>query len=1553
MKRELFKVLSIIIVFTMTISSMMTSEVVAATDEHIWYVQGVEDVDEDEVFLKIAENVNLLSMWTKAQEYMLHEGSNNNEFRVNELEVVGGYNDLKLNVNPISAVYDLSYETGVIHSLSPAEAIMSAMTSYHDNDYGNDVIGIEGFHLLAPWITRDTAKTNKLQEDYVEEWVDISYLPEVNPGEEMNVYWYWDENENDYLAAYPFFLMTGRNLFRDVLMLYDFKVQDIDEVFTPEFEIDQVVKVINEGEGEEEEGEEGEGEEEEEEEEEDVVQGIVCRRGSDSQSSTITVSNPNLEVIEITKEYSYSNSKEISHEKGSSVQIASETSIEAGLELSIPVIEGAKGTIKATQTFSLGAEANWKDGIAYSYDENISDAISVPLPSHTSIVINESYGTQEIEIPYTAGSKVTYKTAMFRLNGFDDRVLGYINDGRWLIGKGSLEQRQIYPLAIFGQSNSDAHKDLLSRIGKSSEIKDRDKIEWEYMDTTLQESFSEQSAPYLPTDGKFIYTITGTTITPEKIQPMYNLDRVVPTIDEVEMYIDEYYNLDSIDLEAFNMYDVAYYGFKQRTDGEWRVVDSNRNPDESIGSIEDGLNSRIFVPKQTGLTYLQYMTKDMPDVESDATGMTINSIGSYLIPVYIESVLLSNVVLDGYIEPLYFNGSSNIVPLDELELTALDSEGNVTSPSALLFKLDEDNGAIIDNDGEKVVVSAPGTYHIYAIANGEESNRVALTVYPERKVESFEVTGEIPELEWYDMDKRSIDLTDVLVIEAKDQYGDNYEIMESDYDWLVGSTNSDEVKSRVIGNELIALTDGLDTLTLRVDGIQGTPIVFTNKEQPYLNALSISGEIPDLVWNDQDKYSVDLTDVIDIYSIDQYGSKYPLEDSDLVWRVDSTMSSDVKSSISGNILTGMVVGSDNVTLSVGELTSNPLTFKVKASPYMNELKYEGNAAMIEPDKGYDLSQIDLYAIDQYGSRLELTEDEMAAIQWEVKSESEIGALISDGVLTLTEEVLPGVMSTLTLSATLDGEVKTCTVGEIVLTVKAPPVLNRLVITTPVGLELKLNENANLSTFDLTGYDQYGDAFDIDPDEAIWTSSDPSVIEVTDLGTIVGKQIDQPIILTASIDGVISDEFSMMIYGVRAYAQLLITNVPDRVDTRATLTTSDYELSSYDQYGRSVPIDTLEGNLVWSLNSGTTEATLVDGVINVGDLPGTIVLSAWIEDNNGLVINNVTTSVEIAVERKLTSINLKSLDTSVKVNKSLDLDTVIVEYLDQHGDGMTLTDLSGQLQWTLDAGSTAAKITGNVLEYGSSTGKISLTAAVINPVSGIRINDISTSVKITISKSSSGGSTGGSTSSASTITIIDEEVALSGEFEIFEGSWDDVLESYWAYDAIMALSELGMVDGRTDVLYEPELEVTRAEFAAYMVNVMNLYDAEATENFEDVADADKYAQHIASAYGAGLIKGSSDKEFKPNDPIKRQEIVSIMIRAWAMKGDLSTLRWEDPEFLDFDTIDAYAQDAVKASVELGLIKGYVVPNGKEFRPQKAMTRAEASSVLHRFYEMYMK
>ena len=80
---------------------------------------------------------------------------------------------------------------------------------------------------------------------------------------------------------------------------------------------------------------------------------------------------------------------------------------------------------------------------------------------------------------------------------------------------------------------------------------------------------------------------------------------------------------------------------------------------------------------------------------------------------------------------------------------------------------------------------------------------------------------------------------------------------------------------------------------------------------------------------------------------------------------------------------------------------------------------------------------------------------------------------------------------------------------------------------------------------------------------------------------------------------------------------------------------------------------------------------------------------------------------------------------------------------------------------------------------------------------------------------------------------------------------------------------------------------------------------------------------------------------PDDPIKREEFIAIVVRYIEYKGQ--TLTGQELSYTDVDEIDEYAVELLEKAQNIGLIEG---DPGGTLRPRATLLRSEGTTIMVR-------
>lgn len=177
---------------------------------------------------------------------------------------------------------------------------------------------------------------------------------------------------------------------------------------------------------------------------------------------------------------------------------------------------------------------------------------------------------------------------------------------------------------------------------------------------------------------------------------------------------------------------------------------------------------------------------------------------------------------------------------------------------------------------------------------------------------------------------------------------------------------------------------------------------------------------------------------------------------------------------------------------------------------------------------------------------------------------------------------------------------------------------------------------------------------------------------------------------------------------------------------------------------------------------------------------------------------------------------------------------------------------------------------------------------------------------------------------------------------FKKSCADVKSTHWAADAIEQLAAKHIIDGTSTAMFEPERSITRAEFTAMLVKALNLTSA-GESKFTDVSKGAWYEEAVSIAVKTGIIKGTSTTTFDPDARIKREEMVTMMMRAYVILKDVKLNGNTTSSFTDESAVAAWALESVRAAAALHLINGR---DANKFVPSGITSRAEAAALLNR-------
>lgn len=180
-----------------------------------------------------------------------------------------------------------------------------------------------------------------------------------------------------------------------------------------------------------------------------------------------------------------------------------------------------------------------------------------------------------------------------------------------------------------------------------------------------------------------------------------------------------------------------------------------------------------------------------------------------------------------------------------------------------------------------------------------------------------------------------------------------------------------------------------------------------------------------------------------------------------------------------------------------------------------------------------------------------------------------------------------------------------------------------------------------------------------------------------------------------------------------------------------------------------------------------------------------------------------------------------------------------------------------------------------------------------------------------------------------------------------------IKGHWAEDHINDAWQKGLVSGLNPYQFAPDRQITRAEFAALILQANGQqYGQYTTSQFYDVPTNAWYNNVVNKSVELGIMAGYSSTQFGPQDPITREQMAVIISRTLQLQNSGSKLIDNETDlvlaaFADQSSISAWAREGVALALVNEIVTGRTAA---QFAPASSATRAEAAVMILKMHSM---
>lgn len=198
----------------------------------------------------------------------------------------------------------------------------------------------------------------------------------------------------------------------------------------------------------------------------------------------------------------------------------------------------------------------------------------------------------------------------------------------------------------------------------------------------------------------------------------------------------------------------------------------------------------------------------------------------------------------------------------------------------------------------------------------------------------------------------------------------------------------------------------------------------------------------------------------------------------------------------------------------------------------------------------------------------------------------------------------------------------------------------------------------------------------------------------------------------------------------------------------------------------------------------------------------------------------------------------------------------------------------------------------------------------------------------------------------TFTQPEGKVTVTVTF-VWDNPFKDVKSGDWWYNAVQYVHLNGLMAGTGTTTFSPTAILTRAQAVQVLYNLEGQPTVTGKNTFTDVASNHWGIKAITWASENGVVAGVGNNKFDPDVNVSREQFAQMMYNYATYKKYNTSASADLTKFPDDDTVSSWATKALAWANAEGLINGTEEDGTVILAPNGTANRAQAASILMNF------